>query len=215
MYEEVCARRLSPDPRSLRSSEGGSGQGGTGVRSLPELAPAGPRSSGPQGGPCAGTGRSPAWGDPGRQDAPEAGPRPLCAGASFFLKGCSQKAPKKLSLPRSFQSWPPAHLGPAGRCCRRRGGQAQCPAAWCHQGGALASWSQGARCGVDGRPGACPVPADLAFPAGSPVWLRCRDPAGPEGSPKGRELVTRALGQEGHLDSPGSRMAVGWGGGGA
>lgn len=82
-------------------------------------------------------------------------------------------------------------------------------------GGALASWSQGARCGVDGRPGACPAPADLTFPAGSPVWLRCRDPAGPEGSPKGRELVARALGQEGHLDSPGSRMAVGWGRGGA
>lgn len=49
MYEEVCARGLSPDPGSLRSSEGGSGQGGW----RPEP-------------PGAGTGRSEVLRAPGR-----------------------------------------------------------------------------------------------------------------------------------------------------
>lgn len=209
MYEEVCARGLSPDPGSLRSSEGGSGQGGTGVRSLPELAPAGPRSSGPQGGPCAGTGRNPAWGGPGRQDAPEAGPRPLCAGASFFLKGCSQKAPQKLSLPRSFQSWPPAHLGPAGRCRGAEGDRPSTPGPGASKVGGLGLLVPGST--VRSRREARSLPC-AGWPR-LPGRLTCVAPVQGPGRARRVPEGARALGQEGHLDSPGSRMAVGWGGG--
>lgn len=116
--------------------------------------------------------------------------RGRCARRFLGLEGLFSESAQNPSPPHSFPqlascspgrraSAQPSREVPQMQTGSGRGGQARCPTAWPGEVGSRPPGPGEHGANQIGGPEPAPAPADLAFPAGSPVWLRCGDRARP------------------------------------